>query len=69
MTFWGDFNLYTQAQSQWQLLKKGVRSDGMAMCTFCGEPSTYMKRCRVCGTRYCNKTCQTKDWKVHRHEH
>ena len=69
MTFWGDFNLYTQAQSQWQLLKKGGRSDGLAMCTFCGQLYTHMKRCGECGTWYCNKTCQTKDWKVHRHEH
>ncbi|KAI1314078.1 hypothetical protein F5Y03DRAFT_402313 [Xylaria venustula] len=34
-------------------------------CTLCDNPDTNM-HCPVCGTRYCNRECYTKDWPHHK---
>ena len=33
-------------------------------CLVCGKKAS--NKCRVCGVRYCGKSCQNQDWKKHR---
>ncbi|KAJ7638216.1 hypothetical protein FB45DRAFT_1054571 [Roridomyces roridus] len=48
----------------------GTRRVGQAQmhcCSSCNKPSAVLKRCAGCQmARYCNDTCQKKDWKAHR---
>ena len=39
------------------------------LCSACGEKSDALKKCRACKcVWYCDKDCQNKHWKEHKHE-
>ncbi|KZS95672.1 hypothetical protein SISNIDRAFT_494484 [Sistotremastrum niveocremeum HHB9708] len=49
--------------------QKMVNDEPLPLCTGCGTSSLGLRKCSKCEkARYCDKSCQTSDWKRHKKE-